>query len=171
MNSIYLGSCHELIEQRIIDGVCDFFINRFNIKNGGLHFISTQGNEPVDVMCLNYIDKNHYSRELYRPLEQSKPSIMQKCEYAIVFNSHRKTDFGHANGVDFTLGSLATNIKRKVIEVHLNLNSISVYDCKNGRRLEYLRPEEFFYEFDENGSIIIETMLEKMKRMGKLYGK
>ena len=171
MTKIYLGSCHELIDQKIIDGVCDFFIKEYGLDKNDLFFYSTNGIELGDVLCLNYLNKNDFPRKLLRPLDPSRRSIMTQCDYSILFNSHRKTDAGHANGVTYSLPDLAMNIRKKIIEVHLNINSISVYDCENRRRVEHLKPKDFLYEFDENGKIIVETMLEKMRIMVKLHKK
>ena len=166
MVKIFIGSCHELIEQKIVTGVCDYFINKFNLNRDDLFFISPLGVQLGDDLCRHYIDSNHFPRQLLRPLAMAEPRVMQECDYAIVFNSHRDTDGGHYNGVALSLPNLVVNIKNKVVEVHLNINSISLYDCENKYKYENISPSMFFYEFKDEG-IKIESLIEKKKRIIK----
>jgi hypothetical protein len=166
MVKIFIGSCHELISKKIITGVCDYFINKFNLNRDDLFFISPLGIQLGDDLCKSYIDSNHFPRQLLRPLTMAEPRVMIECDYAIVFNSHRDTDGGHSNGVALSLRNLVTSIKNKVVEVHLNMNSISVYDCENKHKYENISPSMFFYECNNEG-IKIESLIEKKKRIIK----
>lgn len=167
MEKIFLAACHELIDQKIVSGVCDYFINsKFNLDRDNLFFFSTLGIQLGDDLCKHYISVNHFPRQLLRPLELGEPRVMQECDYAIVFNTHKDSDGGHSNGVQRSLPNLVTNIKKKIVEVHLNVNSISVYDCENKHKYENISPTMFFYEKTDEG-LKIESLIEKKKRIIK----
>lgn len=166
MIKILIGSCHELIEQKIIDEVCDYFINTFGLNKNDLFFYSTNGTELGDNLCENYLNKNGFPRELLPPMKTNL-RILRECDYAIVFNSHRDTDAGHSNGVAYSLPYLVTNVKYKVVEIHLNCNSISVYECANGCPIEEIAPLTFCYEFDKNGNFKIEKLADRIRRFKK----
>jgi hypothetical protein len=165
MTNIFLASCHALIDQEIVNAVCDYFINdKFNLNRNDLFFFSTLGIQLGDDLCKHYIDVNHFPRQLLRPLVLGEPRVMSECDYAIVFNTHLDEDGGHSNGVQNSLPKLVTNIKKKIVEVHLNMNSISVYDCENKHTYEDTPQTIFFYERTNEG-VKVESVIERKRRM------
>jgi hypothetical protein len=163
MIKIIIGSCHEIVEQKIIDNVCDYFIDNFGLNKDDLFFFSTNGNELGDILCEAYLNKNNYPRQLLPPMSTST-STMQECDYAIVFNSHRDTDAGHSNGVAYSLPYLVMNVRKNVVEVNLNRGTISLYDCTTRHRLEELSPILYCYDFGENNEFNIERLADRMKK-------
>ena len=50
-----------------------------------------------------------------------KPNILQKCNHAIVFNN------GKSKGINISLKLLPRYISGKIVEVHTNINEMSIY--------------------------------------------
>ena len=167
MVKLYLGSCDELSSREVIYGVCDFFTR--NLNRDDLLIYAPLGIQNGDIICRNYAVSRNIKHIFLKPREMSQKEIMEQCDYAIVFNSHRNTDAGHANGVDATLGDMGRYIKTKIVEVHLNYNGITIHDCAQ-RVLppkERKQPIEALYEFAKNGDIIIrkqESVIREYKK-------
>lgn len=169
MVKLYLGSCDELSSKEVIYGVCDFFTK--NIDYNDLFIYASLGIQDGDINCRNYAIENSVGYEFLKPLEMRTKEIMEQCDYAIVFNSHRPTDDGHSNGVDVALGDLARYIKTKIVEVHLNYKGITVYDCT--QRLlppkERKRPIELIYNIAEDGHVVIRRPEDVIKEYRKKH--
>ena len=169
MVKLYLGSCDELSSKEVIYGVCDYFTR--DINHDDLFIYAPHGIQNGDIICRNYAISKNIKHEFLKPLEMSTKEIIEQCDYAIVFNSHRPTDAGHSNGVDVTLGDLSKYIKNKIIEVHLNYKGITIYDCT--QRLlppkERKRPIELIYNIAEDGHVVIRRPEDVIKEYRKKH--
>ena len=138
MTNIYLTAYGDFNDQKLLKLICNYFTK--NINKNELQFISALGGKNGDIICRNYIIHNDIKHKFLKPSQMDKSNTLEQCDHAILFNN------GKSKGIGISLKLLPYHIKGKIIEVHTNLNQLSVYQLDkdiitkhysiNGNRLE-----------------------------------
>lgn len=117
--TIYLASYGDFNNYQLLETICNYFTK--NINHDDIIFFAPLGGKNGDIICRNYVVKNKLNHTFFKPSQLNKPNILQECNHAIVFNN------GKSKGINISIKILPKHIKGKIIEVHTNLNKLSVY--------------------------------------------
>lgn len=117
--NIYLASYGDFDNYQLLKIICNYFTK--NINHDDITVFAALGGKNGDIICRNYIIKNNLKHEFLKPSQLDKPNILQKCNHAIVFNN------GKSKGINISLKLLPRYISGKIVEVHTNINEMSIY--------------------------------------------
>ncbi len=117
--TIYLASYGEFNDVKLIELICNYFTKNINHEN--VRFIAPLGGKNGDIVCRNYVIKNKFKHLFFKPSKMDKPDVLEQCDHAILFNN------GMSKGINIHLKTLPKFIKGKIVEVHTNNNSLSIY--------------------------------------------
>ena len=117
--TIFLASYGDFDNYELLKLICDYFIQ--NIKHDDVIFIAPLGGKNGDIICRNYIVRNNLNHTFLKPNQMVKENNHQRCNHAILFNN------GKSKGIKASLRIIPRHIHGKIVEVHTNLNKLTVY--------------------------------------------